>query len=237
MIKAAKNTAFESVFYIYIKRLLAKHFHKIHLKGKSNFNNAHNLPAIFYSNHSNWWDGFIALYLARHVWGFDSYLLMDLDQMRKYKFFRRLGVFSVDRSSASSAMESVNYAAELLKYSKRVLWIFPQGKMLPADTKLEFESGILKIAEKSGGVTLVPMALKYEFIAEQRPEIFINIGTPHVLDLSSPKNSQIQLLTSNVSNLYTDIGVSITNSTLSEFETVFTGKSSRNKSVDKFTGR
>jgi hypothetical protein len=57
------------------------------------------------------------------------------------------------------------------------MWLFPQGEMLPQDRRpLKFFSGIAKLAEKIANVNLVPVCFRYEFLMEQRPEVFISIG-------------------------------------------------------------
>src|SRR4030095_9229349 len=115
--------------------------------------------------------------------GVDDYLMMDIEQMRKYRFFKYVGVFSVNRNDAREGIESVNYAAELLQNSGRYLWIFPQGEMQPQDYEpVKFFGGIARIAEKLGRVNLVPVSFRYEFIMEQRPEVFIKIGQPDFIN-------------------------------------------------------
>src|SRR5688572_14752991 len=108
--------------------------------------------------------------------------MMDIEQMRKYRFFKYVGVFSVNRDDAREGVESLNYAAELLKDTKKYLWIFPEGVMNVQDHEpLKFYSGITHLAQKTGNVNLVPVSLRYEFIMEQRPEVFIKIGTPDIV--------------------------------------------------------
>ena len=43
-------------------------------------------PVIMYANHSNWWDGFIAYLLTNRYQKKDDYLMMDIEQMKKYSF-------------------------------------------------------------------------------------------------------------------------------------------------------
>jgi 1-acyl-sn-glycerol-3-phosphate acyltransferase len=232
MITAKKNSVIGSAFRLYHQRLLKKHFYKIHLRGIKNLSLINgNLSCIFYANHSNWWDGFIAYFLTHRILKEDDYLMMDIEQMRKYPFFKYIGVFSVDRSNPSSALQSIEYAASLLKNKKRSLWIFPQGEMAPQDKRpLDFFRGISKLTEKTGPLNIVPVALRYEFLMEQRPEIFISISKP-VSDHSSYKALTAKLekeLTEELDKLRNDI----VNGDTACFETVFCGQNSRNKTFD-----
>ena len=231
MIPAKKNNIIGSLFALYHKRLLKKHFYRIHLSCRENLAQAgKEQPVILAANHSNWWDGFIAYYISNRLMKCDDYLMMDIKQMKKYSFFKYIGVFSVDRESPTEAIRSVNYAAEILKNSNRCLWIFPQGEMTPQDKRpLVFYSGISKIAERAGKVKTIPVAFRYEFLMEQRPEVFISIGRP--VDFT-PGNKNFtaeleQLMTNQLDDLKNDVA----NGT-GKFEIVFTGKSSRNKSFD-----
>jgi 1-acyl-sn-glycerol-3-phosphate acyltransferase len=231
MITAKKNSVIGSLFAFYHKRLLKKHFYRIHLNGRDNLTTlGMDTPVILAANHSNWWDGFIAYYLTNRLMKCDDFLMMDIEQLRKYKFFRYVGVFSVDRKNPAEAMRSINYAADIIKNTKRCLWIFPQGEMTPQDKRpLVFYSGISKIAERAGKVKIIPVAFRYEFLMEQRPEVFISIGKP-VEFTAGNKNFTAeleQLMTAQLDELKSDV----TNGT-GNFEIVFTGKSSRNKSFD-----
>ena len=231
MIAAKKNSVIGSLFAFYHKRLLKKHFYRIHLNGRDNLSALGlDTPVILAANHSNWWDGFIAYYLTNRLMKCDDFLMMDIEQMKKYSFFRYIGVFSVDRKNPAEAMRSINYAADIIKNTKRCLWIFPQGEMTPQDKRpLVFYSGISKIAERAGKVKIIPAAFRYEFLMEQRPEVFISIGKP-VEFTAGNKNftSELEkLMTAQLDELKSDV----TNGT-GNFEIVFTGKSSRNKSFD-----
>lgn len=233
MIPAKKNKLIGSLFAFYHKRLLKKHFYAIHLTGENSFSGIDSaLPVILYANHSNWWDGFIAYYLTNRLLKKDDYLMMDIKQMKKYSFFKYIGVFSVDRNVPAEAVRSVNYAGELLKGSARYLWIFPQGDMTPQDRRpLKFFSGISKLAEKTGGVNIVPVCFRYEYLKEQRPEVFISIGKPELFTGRS-EGDFTEHLRSTLEAQLNKLRDDVTAGNLEEFTTIFRGKDSRNKTFD-----
>jgi len=239
MIKTQKNSLIGAIFSIYHKRLLGKHFYGTNISGEENLSKINVIiPTLLYANHSNWWDGFIAYQLSTKRWKADDYLMMDIEQMRKYSFFKYVGVFSVDRNDPKEAMESINYIVGLLKDTKRFLWIFPQGLMQPQDFRpIKFYSGITKIAEKLGKINLVPVAIRYEFLMEQRPEVFIKIGEPDIIngnitDTKEYTNYLQQKLVSELDYLKQ----AVINQKSDEFKTIFKGKSSRNRTIDKLHG-
>lgn len=233
MIPAKKNKIIGRLFAIYHKKLLKKHFFRIHLSGYENLKLINNsLPVILYANHSNWWDGFIAYLLTNRTLKKDDYLMMDIMQMKKYSFFKYIGAFSVNRNIPTESVRSLNYAAELLSNSNKYMWIFPQGEMLPQDKRpLKFYSGITKIAEKIDCVNLVPVCFRYEFIMEQRPEVFIQVGKPEIItgDKSQDLTENLSTtLESQLDKLKEDVSLGNT----SNFKTIFIGKNSRNKTFD-----
>lgn len=233
MITAKKNMLISRAFAIYHKRLLKKHFFAVHLSGEENLKLIDNSqPVIMYANHSNWWDGFIAYYLTNRQMKKDDYLMMDIEQMKKYSFFKYIGVFSVDRNIPAEAVRSLNYAAELLSNSNKYMWIFPQGEMLPQDKRpLKFFSGITKIAEKTGTVNLVPVCFRYEYLMEERPEVFISIGKPLLFSAKAEADLTEKLRSILESQLDT-LKYDVTSGNTSEFKTIFRGKNSRNKTFD-----
>lgn len=236
MIKSNKNKVIGGLFSVYHKRLLKKHFYRIHLAGSDNLKLTDiSLPTILYANHINWWDGFIAFQLTGKYLKVDDYLMMDIEQMKKYRFFKYVGVFSVNRSDAREGVESVNYAAGMLKDTKKYLWIFPEGMMQVQDHEpIKFYGGVTKIAQKLGKVNLLPVSLRYEFIMEQRPEVFIKIGKPdiinnHIADSKSYTKYLQDKLTADLLSLKQDV----VTQNLEGYKIIFTGKHSRNKIVDK----
>lgn len=138
-------------------------------------------PVVCYATHTSWWDGYLAFELFRNVFPRRHFLMMEEAQLRRYGFFRWCGCFSVDRANPREAMRSVRYAARLLQSERRPLvWIFPQGAIEPADRRpLELYRGAAEIAIRAGGAWLVPVALRYEFGPEQRPDALLLCGEPH----------------------------------------------------------
>jgi chlorobactene lauroyltransferase len=182
MLEAKKKRWFEEVFAVYNRNLFRRRFHSFHVSDLNFLSADRKTPQIIYANHSNWWDGLVAFEISRRA-KLDSFVMMEEKQLKKLFLFRRLGAFSVVRENAREAVKSVNYAANLLKENpSRTLWIFPQGEILPNDRRpLEFFNGAARIVEKTVAVKAVPLAMRYEFRGEFKPEIFVKIGEPELI--------------------------------------------------------
>jgi len=235
LIEANKNIFFERMFSIYNKYIMKKYFYKIHIKGINNIiNRDKNSPTIIFGNHSNWWDGFLAFFLSFDICKADQYLMMDVKQMRKYKFFRRIGAFSVNRESARESYESVKYAANLLKGRNTMLWIYPQGEMLPDDIRpLRFQNGLSRLLEITVKVNLIPIVFNYEFMMEQRPEVFINISESTTINENFTKQEKTAHLSEILTVLLDEQKKNIINRSMEGYEEVLRGKSSSNKIIDR----
>ena len=85
---------------------------------------------------------------------------------------------------------------------------------------------------------MLPVAFRYEFLMEQRPEIFIKIGEPDIINnnISDTKQYTEYLQQKLVSTL-DELKQSVLAGELDKFETIFKGKRSRNKTFDKLHGK
>lgn len=180
MLEANKSIWFEKIFTVYNRHLLRRRFHSLNISGIDYLKNTdEELPLIIYANHSSWWDGLVVLEILRKF-DFESYVMMEEKQLRKLFFFRWLGAFSVVRENPREAVESVKYAVNLLRKSPdRLILIFPQGEILPNDVRpLHFYNGLARIVEKVKNCYVVPLVLRFEFLGNFKPEIFVKIGAP-----------------------------------------------------------
>jgi 1-acyl-sn-glycerol-3-phosphate acyltransferase len=143
----------------------------------------------------------------------------------------------VDRSNPREAVSSIEYSVNLLRNTNRCLWIFPEGEMNVQDhVPIKFYSGISKIADKTGSVILMPVAFRYEFIDEQRPEIFIQIGKGDVIESNTINTKDLTEYLCNKLKYETALLRDLVkNKQLDGFKVIFRGKESRNKTVERLT--
>jgi 1-acyl-sn-glycerol-3-phosphate acyltransferase len=178
MLEAKKSKWFENVFAIYNRNLLKRRFHSVQASGLDFLKNKNpRIPLIIFANHSSWWDGLVVFEILQK-YDYENYVMMEERQLKKLFLFRKLGAFSVVREKPREAVVSINYAANLLQEnSNSTLLIFPQGEILPNDARpLEFYNGISRIIEKAGNCSALTMALRFEFLGNFKPEIYVKIN-------------------------------------------------------------
>jgi 1-acyl-sn-glycerol-3-phosphate acyltransferase len=184
MLEARKSVWFEKIFYVYNRNLLKRRFNSLQVSGLDFLiERDKNFPLLIYANHSSWWDGLVAFQISRET-KLDSFVMMEEKQLRRLFLFRKLGAFSIVREKPREAIKSVQYAAEILrKKPNRAVWLFPQGEILPNDVRpLGFYGGLIKIMEKLENCYAVPIAMRFEFLGDFKPDIFVQIAEPELFN-------------------------------------------------------
>ena len=178
MIPASKTPLLQAAFSRYTQWYLRRSFHAVHLLGEiPTFPDNSDLPLIVCMNHSSWWDVLLGLYCADTLFGWEWYGVMDARQLERYRFFARLGMIGVDRTSLHGAKEFLTYTEHLLKGKRRALWLTPQGEMLSnALRPVHFQPGIGHLALALEDFYITTVALHYEFWNERLPETFIALS-------------------------------------------------------------
>lgn len=175
LLDARKTPALERAFAAYGRHLLRRDFARLWLGGVSFPSGT--APSIALVNHSAWWDPLLAVHLSHDLFRRDGYGLMLSDGLKRYPFFRRVGCFGASTDSLDDVRAVSTYAAALLRGGRsRTLWLFPQGTLASARAPLAFRSGAARIARVVDEATIIPVAVRYELRAEQRPEIFVRVG-------------------------------------------------------------
>lgn len=118
---------------------------------------------VWAANHHSWWDAFVAAVL---LWerGRDLTVLMDADNLRRYRFLRRLGTRGTNelRAAVRAARDG------------RVPLIFPEGEMRPAGPLGPLRPGAAWLA-RSAGVPLVAACTRVVLRGQQRPEAYLDL--------------------------------------------------------------
>lgn len=212
MLEAKKNAWFEKIFAVYNRNLLKRRFHSLQVSGLDFLSTKNaKIPFIIYANHSSWWDGLVAFEIFRQA-KLDAFCLMEEKHLKKLFLFQRLGAFSIVRENPHEAIKSVNYAADLLKKNGGTLLIFPQGEIVSNDARpIKFYTGLARIIAQIGKVYAVPIVLRYEFLGEFKPQIFVRIASPELVEVDKnfrakeKTNIFAERITTNLDKLKTDI--------------------------------
>lgn len=173
MIKPRKSKLFDFIFRPYCRNLLRRNFNSIRIKGLDELS-VKGSPVLVISNHSSWWDGLIAYYVSKEA-DLDAYVMMEEKQLARFFLFRFLGAFSVVREKPQAAARSILYSIRLLNSKDAALWLFPQGKIVPFDSRpIEISDGAELIQKRVSGLKPVLVGMKYEYLQESKADVFVS---------------------------------------------------------------
>ncbi|ANE47253.1 hypothetical protein SY83_14350 [Paenibacillus swuensis] len=175
VIQAQKSKRFNAIFRRYNEwYLLRRHFHSFHVRGQAD--PLRSGPVLYVMNHSSWWDGLLAYHAEQTLSERDHYIMMDEKQLQKFRFFCKIGAFSIDKSSAAGTVQSLKYALKLLQQGRSV-WIFPQGDIKHQELRpLELHSGAGYMLERCPDTTVIPVTLYYTLGLHQKAEASMMFG-------------------------------------------------------------
>lgn len=175
-IPAQESSLFIKVFRIYVRLLFKRRFKNVWIKQE--YVPGDQSRTIYYLNHHSWWDGIIPLLLNEYLLKQKARALMEDKQMRQYSFFKRIGAFSIDRNDPRKTVTSLRYAVQSMKRDKSSLFIYPEGKITPTGSSMDFEGGLAWLHSKLPEVDIVPVGIYMHTIRNDKPELHVQIGKP-----------------------------------------------------------
>lgn len=132
-------------------------------------------PCILFANHHGWFDG----YLMYHVTNALALPCLDwIEEFDTFPLFRYVGGLPYPKDDAGRRASSVKRTVRALQSGNRSLIIFPDQPLRyppeigPMARSLEF------LFDKVPDVSLIPVAINYEFSLHERAEAFIRVGSP-----------------------------------------------------------
>ena len=168
---------------LFIFNMLQNRFFAFRYKGAENVMEK-GVPTILFAPHCNWWDGIVGYNLCRRV--FKTKIRMMIEEMNRFPILAKAGAFPVNKKSAQASMKALQYSVEQLCDKEISLWLFPQGIIRPPMYRpIEFQTGMAYIAKnvvkKAGGINLIPVAVNYPFLREDKPEVLCEVGEPVII--------------------------------------------------------
>lgn len=178
----ARSERVSKVFTWWVERMFRKSFHAVRVAHGSmdqlRAMDGDPRPVIALISHSSWWDPLIGLVLGRRTTTRRKPIApMQLDQLRKFKIMRKLGVFGLDPDQPSSLRVLVDHVFEEAQREPRtMLWITPQGEFADVRTAVRLRPGAAAVAARLKQVRVVSVACELGFWTDQRPEVFVRVA-------------------------------------------------------------
>ncbi len=196
-------------FAVVVRRMFRKHFASVHaVKGSVDILRALNRregAAIVALNHSSWWDPLVCVLLAKRLTPKRTNAApMDIEQLRRFKFMRKIGIFGVSPDDPRSLPRMLRHVKERFEREPRcTLWITPQGEFRDVRDEIVLRPGVGALAVKANEVREIPvlaLAIEYTFWEDKRPEVFVRVervAPPDVPDFA-PRTERIEAWTNEI---------------------------------------
>jgi 1-acyl-sn-glycerol-3-phosphate acyltransferase len=229
MIRACKSLFLEHVLVAWLRFVFRHRFFGVFVRGTEHFKNlSPDRPVIVCANHTNWWDGFVLALLIPHFPKRSVYVVQYEKLLQRYRPLRWLGAFGLEIHG--SALPGLRYALQLLRNPASVLWIFPQGVLVPQWVPITVKPGALWLARRSNAQVL-PVAFRYEWLVESRPSVFVSCGSP------LPPDARDEDLRSSLQSLFDEMAATLAPVNLSTYSEQVKPRMSLNKLWERMTWR
>jgi 1-acyl-sn-glycerol-3-phosphate acyltransferase len=134
-------------------------------------------PFLGLLSHASWWDPLVGLLVWRQLLpDRDLRMPMDAEQLERFGFFKRLGVFGIDPDDPASLDAMRRFVLDHFATGTRpALGLTPQGRFTDPREPVRLRPGAAAIAAAAPADTaVVAIAVEYVFWQDQRPEILIS---------------------------------------------------------------
>jgi 1-acyl-sn-glycerol-3-phosphate acyltransferase len=179
LVPATPSARFSRVFTVWVRGMMRRDFASVRLArgsaGCLERIEAHPGPAIVLLNHASWWDPLIGLVLAQRFAPTRTLASpIDADQLAKFRFMRRLGLFGLDPTHPDALDLFVEHCGRLFRDEPRtLLGLTPQGAFADVRAPVRLRPGAASVAARLGGVMVVSIACELPFWFDRRPELLI----------------------------------------------------------------
>ncbi|MBL9120238.1 MAG: lysophospholipid acyltransferase family protein [Phycisphaerae bacterium] len=183
LVAATPNRRVRAAFAWYAERLLRRRFAAVRAaRGSrdllSSWNEADG-PALLLMSHSAWWDPIIgSLLWRRYLQDREPYAPMDLTELARFRFMRKLGMFGIAPDEPASREAMVGYLQEIARHTQQqgkrlVVLMTPEGRFNDPRSPRVVRPGAAALASRLGIRSVMAVAIEYAFWNEQRPEVFL----------------------------------------------------------------
>ncbi|MBS1562154.1 MAG: lysophospholipid acyltransferase family protein [Bacteroidetes bacterium] len=230
----ARPSALAKAFWgRYFERSLRRSFHSVRVAGLEHVRR--DVPVLFACTHGSWWDAALTIVLSLRVLRCEAIGMMEFKQLSKYRFFSRIGMFSVVREDPRSALASLRYAAAELQRLPQALWMFPQGTLVHQEVRpIVCEPGAAIVASMVPDLVVIPVAIRYELLREQGAVVWMRFGAP--IDAEERASMSIRDITTMVAKRMEAVADAVRTDAMAEndvdYRTVIRGKRSMEKKYD-----
>jgi 1-acyl-sn-glycerol-3-phosphate acyltransferase len=178
---AAPSKHVARFFQWWLPKMFERSFHAVRLAHGTESTlsslDAHDGPIVVVMNHQSWWDPLIAMHFSSRLTPSRQLLgPMELEQLKKFAFLRKLGVFGIDPDHPNSQATMIEYLSREFRANPKLsFWVTPQGQFVDSRETIRIRPGVANVAAKHQGIRVVALAVEMPFWLDKRPEILCRL--------------------------------------------------------------
>ncbi|MVN23228.1 1-acyl-sn-glycerol-3-phosphate acyltransferase [Mucilaginibacter arboris] len=196
MITSNRNRLFYKLFLPFMRWRMLKSFRALTLYNQIEIKPGHSV--LLLCNHFSWWDGFLAAYLGHFIFHKKIFTMMQEDHLQQRMWLRRLGSFSISRTSRDM-LKSMQYAALQLDRPENIVTVFPQGALESNhSTEIRIEKGISYLVRNiKGNCQIVYASVFVDYFESFKPTAYF-----HLLDCGTNHDFSLEKLTKQINGFH-----------------------------------
>ena len=189
MLEPRRNKIIFQFFSWYINRIIKSDFEELKFN-QTEFSKDRSI--LLLANHCSWWDGFLMFQINRLYFKKRFHVMVTEENYQKVWFLKYLGSFSV-RKNSRSAIETLEYAGNLLNDVENLVLIFPQGKLYSGHVEeVQFQKGLINLINSSDRKFQYIFAASFADYFEHRKPVL----TCYLQDWEGAEFTSLQLIKS-----------------------------------------
>lgn len=167
MIYPRHHWLYRLFFKWYTKTIIRQTFKEFRIEGQ--LAGYEGKPLLVLANHFSWWDGFFHFHLNELVFRKRYHVMMLEEELIQRLFLTKVGVFGV-RKGTKGALQSLQFAGQLLKDPQNMVLLFPQGKIESHHQHtFHFERGIERLLATAPDIQVVFVASFVDYFFDRKP--------------------------------------------------------------------
>lgn len=179
MLRPKPNKIAAWFFDLYLNQIVKSDFNSWHiLRYPENIDPK--IPIILTPNHVSWWDGFFAWKLNNLLFQKPFYLLMLEKELKKVRFFQKLGAFSINPDSPKKILETLSFIGDLMNENVLLIY-YPQGRITATTSMIIINRGLTKVS-CSKPVQILTLYTTIEPLNTRKPNVFFTFGKTIILE-------------------------------------------------------
>jgi len=173
ILKARHHWFYYPFFTWYSRRMPRRDFSRIEIHHTVKDNGD---AILMIGNHVSWWDGFLAHYINQELFRRKIHIMMLEEQLEKRMFLNKAGAYSI-RKGTRSALESLQYTAEILSDPGNMVVLYPQGRIHSiSDLPVSFEKGWYRIfSYLSRPIRVIFYISLFDYFSSRKPELHLYV--------------------------------------------------------------